>query len=228
MDRKNIRAALSQLIMLGVVVFATPTLNSQQMQKGISVRLATTESALPIAAADEPNALIIAVTADGKTYFRINPVTPDALVSELTHSSHAQRLFIKADASAPYSSVEPAIDAARHAGFSDCIFLTEQYEMPGGTRIFPKGLEVPLKSSVKSKTPRVELLKATEDAPTLKINERTVPWQSLQNVLTTILGNQIERKILIKAEGTVPFEQVVHAIDVANSIGAEVVLAPQA
>lgn len=228
MNWNDTRAAISQLTVLAIVLLVVLDLKSQQMQKGVRVRLATTESALPIAAADEPDALIIAVTADGKIYFGVNPVTSDALTSELTRSNHAQRLFIKADASAPYASVEPAIDAARRAGFSDCIFLTEQYEMPGGTRVFPKGIEVPLKSSVKAKTPRVELLKASESAPALKINERAVPWPSLQDVLTTMLGNQIERKVLIKAEGTVPFEQVVHAIDVANAIGAEVVLAPQA
>ena len=92
-----------------------------------------------------------------------------------------------------------------------------------GERPLPKGLDLPLNSTAGRKTPQVEIVKSNED--TVTINGRTVAWPSVQNTLTTILGNQIDRKVLVKVQATVPFEQVVHAIDVANSIGAEVILA---
>lgn len=194
------------------------------MQKGIRVRLANTESALPIAAADDPNATIVTVTADGAIYFGVNPVTLDSLSTELTRRGTSQKLFIKGDGSAPYAAVASALTAARHAGFHDCIFLTAQVEEMAGERVLPKGLDLPLNASASRKTPQVEIAKSSED--TVTINGRTVPWPSVQNALTTILGNQIDRKVLVKAQPTVPFEQVVHALDVANAIGAEVILAP--
>lgn len=194
------------------------------MQKGMRVRLANTESALPIAAADDPSAIIITVTADGTTYFGINPVTSDALSSELTRRGTAQKLFIKGDGSAPYSAVESALTAARRAGFHDCVFLTAQVEEAVGERVLPKGIDLPLNATAGRKTPQVEILNSSED--TVTINGRTAPWTSVQNTLTAILGSQIDRKVLVKAPATVPFEQVVHAIDLANSIGAEVILAP--
>ncbi|HTS09750.1 MAG TPA: biopolymer transporter ExbD [Candidatus Eisenbacteria bacterium] len=195
------------------------------MQKGIRVRLANTESALPIAAADEPNATIVTITADETIYFGINPVTPDSLSTELARRGTVQKLFIKGDGSAPYGTIESALNAARHAGFHDCVFLTAQVEEMVGERVLPKGIDLPLNATAGRKTPQLEILKSSED--TVTINGRTVPWTSVQNALTTILGSQIDRKVLVKAPATVPFEQVVHAIDLANSIGAEVILASQ-
>ena len=227
MNCENIRRVFCYLAVLTLVLCLEILLNGQQAQKGVNVRLATTESALPIATADEPKALMITITAEGTTYLGMAPVTPGALTEELTRSNRAQKLFIKADASALYGAVENALNAARSAGFSECIFLTAQFEMPSGGRILPKGIEVSLKARAKGKTPRLELTKSAGESPSLKINQRPVPWASLQNTLTMFLGSQIDRKVLIKADDAVPFEQVMHAVDVSNSIGAEVILTSQ-
>jgi len=203
-------------------------LNSQQLQKGIHVQLAPSENALPIAAADEPNAWIIAVTADNTLYFGVDQVTPDALFTDLiSHPRNRdQHLFIKADADAPYSAVESALNAARHASFADCILLTAQKEMPmPGERVFPSGLEVLLRSPASnSKTAVVELFASNDDTPGLKINHRSVSWASLQNKLTEILTNSIDHNVVLKAEPKVPFGSVAHVIDVARSLGSEVIL----
>ncbi|MFZ0732985.1 MAG: biopolymer transporter ExbD [Candidatus Sulfotelmatobacter sp.] len=205
-------------------------LNSQQLQKGIHVQLATTENALPIAAADEPNAWIVTITAESTLYFGVDQVTPDALFDDLTRHprNRDQRLFVKADADAPYSAVESALNAARRASFADCILLTAQKEMPmPGERILPSGLEVLLQSRAASspKTPLVELLASNDDeTPALKINHRSVPWTSLQNILTEVLTNGIDRNVVVKAEPKVPFGPVGHVIDVARSLGSEVIL----
>lgn len=203
-------------------------LNSQQLQKGVHVQMAATENALPIAAADEPNAWIIAVTSDSALYFGVDQVTPDALFTGLiSHPrSRDQHLFIKADADAPYSAVESALNAARHASFADCILLTGQKEMPmPGERVLPSGLEVLLQSPASnSKLPFVELLASGDQTPALKINHRPVPWTSLQNTLTGILMNRGDRNVVVNAEDKVPFGSVAHVIDVAHSLGSEVIL----
>jgi biopolymer transport protein ExbD len=214
-------------IAIVVLAFAL-RLNSQQLQRGVHVQLATTENALSVAAADEPNAWIVAVTAESALYFGVDQVTPDALRTDLiSHPRNRdQRLFIKADADAPYSAVESALNAARRASFTDCILLTAQKEMPmPGERLLPSGLEILLQSPASnSKTALVELLASDDDTPGLKINHRSVPWTSLQNKLTEILTNSIDHNVVVKAEPRVPFGPVAHVIDVAHSLGSEVIL----
>src|SRR5581483_4272947 len=131
------RGTIRRPTMLACALFAASALGGQQTQKAVNVRLPATESALDIAEANEPNAATVSVTGDGATYFGVTPMTPDALATELSHRSHEKKVFIKADASAPYVAVESAVNAVRNAGFSDCIFLTSQYEMPAGSRILP-------------------------------------------------------------------------------------------
>jgi biopolymer transport protein ExbD len=91
--------------------------SAQAMQKGISVELAPTSSAVPVPDADNQDALIITVTDTGRIYFGIDPVTPDSLAEKLKgHPSRSQSLYIKADARAPYACVVKVLDAARRAG----------------------------------------------------------------------------------------------------------------
>lgn len=214
---------------IAILVFAFAlNLNSQQLQKGVHVQLAPTENALAVAAADDSNAWIIAVTADSTLYFGGDQVTPDALLNDLiSHPRNRdQHLFIKADADAPYSAVESAVNAARHASFADCILLTGQKEMPmPGERALPSGLEVLLQAPASNaKLPFVELLASSGQTPALKINHRPVPWTSLQNTLTGILMNRGDRNVVVNAEDKVPFGSVAHVIDVAHSLGSEVIL----
>lgn len=203
-------------------------LNSQQLQKGVHVQLAPAENALPVAAADDSNAWIITVTADSTIYFGVSQVTPDALFTDLiSHPRNRdQHLFIKADADAPYSAVESALNAARHASFADCILLTGQKEMPmPGEHVLPSGLEVLLQAPAStSKLPFVELFASSDQTPALKINHRPVAWTSLQNTLTGILMNRDDRNVVVNAEDKVPFGSVAHVIDVAHSLGSEVIL----
>jgi len=53
------------------------------MQKGISVELVPTSSAVPVPDADSPDALIITVTDTGKLYFGIDSVTPASLAEKI-------------------------------------------------------------------------------------------------------------------------------------------------
>jgi biopolymer transport protein TolR len=121
--------------------------NAQAMQKGISVELARTSSAVPVPDADNQDALIITVTDSGKLYCGIDPVTPDTLAEKLKArpSHHTQTLYIKADARAPYARVVRVLDAAHTAGVAGVTLLTTQPETPQvGTVVFPEGIEIEL------------------------------------------------------------------------------------
>jgi biopolymer transport protein ExbD len=117
------------------------------MQKGISVELARTSSAVPVPGADSQEALIIAVTDSGGLYLGIDPVTPESLAEKLKarQSQHAQTLYIKADARAPYASVVKVLDAAHAACVPSVTLLTTQPKtMRVGTLVSPEGIEMEL------------------------------------------------------------------------------------
>jgi biopolymer transport protein ExbD len=128
------------------IVSAAPKSGAQGMQKGISVQLAPTSSAVPVPAADNHDAWIVTVTENGKLYFGIDPVTPDMLVEKLEdRQSRRQNLYIKADARAPYASVVRVVDAARTAGIAGMTLLTTQRKtMPAGLVVLPEGIELEL------------------------------------------------------------------------------------
>jgi len=136
-------AALVVLTMLS----AFPRSGAQAMQKGISVELALTSSAVPVPAADNQDALITTVTETGKLYLGIDPVTPESLGEKLKGrlSQRTQSLYIKADARAPYASVVKVFDAAHAAGVSNITLLTTQARstQPGKV-VVPEGIEMGL------------------------------------------------------------------------------------
>ena len=85
------------LLVVVTAMSTAPRGTAQVMQKGISVELAPTSSAVPVPDADNADALIITVTDTGRLYFGIDPVAPDALAEKLTSrlSRHTQSLYIK-------------------------------------------------------------------------------------------------------------------------------------
>jgi biopolymer transport protein ExbD len=126
---------------------AVPKSTAQTMQKGISVELAPTRSAVAVPDAENPDALIITVTDTGKLYLGIDAVTPGSLAEKLKgRLSHGpQNLYIKADARAPYACVVKVLDAARTAGVASVTLLTAQPKTAqAGTAVPPEGIEMEL------------------------------------------------------------------------------------
>jgi len=119
---------------------------AQAMQKGISVELVPTSSAVAVPDADKPEALIVAVTNTGKLYFGIDPVTPGSLAEKLkSRTSSTQNLYIKADARAPYASVVKVLDAAHTAGIAGVTLLTTHpTTAQAGGEVSPEGIEMEL------------------------------------------------------------------------------------
>ena len=72
---------------------------------GISVQMAIASNAVEVRAADDDNATVVAITADGKTFLGIQPVEPAALAN-LTGT-----VYVKADARAPFQPLLAILDA---------------------------------------------------------------------------------------------------------------------
>jgi len=117
------------------------------LQAGVSVQLPVTSNAVPMPKADNQDALVIALTADGATYLGVNRLATPALadsVKKLLASRNEKTLYIKADGRVPYARVVEVIDAVRNSGVDGVTLLTAQQDAPGqGSRLMaPKGLEM--------------------------------------------------------------------------------------
>jgi biopolymer transport protein ExbD len=76
------------------------------LTKGVSVDMPVAGHAVEMRAADEQNATIVAITADGKVFVGIEPTDPAAL-SKL----RAGTVYVKADSRVPYQRVLAVLDA---------------------------------------------------------------------------------------------------------------------
>jgi biopolymer transport protein ExbD len=210
-------------VVLVTMLFAAPLCTAQKLQKGVSVELAVTRNAIAMPEADNEGALIIAVTHSGSVYFGIGPITPAALAKKLGPSHRAEeRLYIKADARTPYANVAEVLAAVRTAGVVPLNLLTAQPETPEpGERVPPKGLEValtpplPLPSGAEQTV--VQILNSGGRQPLLKINNEDIPWANLESRLTQLQRKYSLDHVFVKADGQLPYGDVVHVIDVCLS-----------
>lgn len=78
------------------------------LRKGVSVQMPVAPHAVEMRAADEPDATVVAITADGRVFAGTEPTEPGAL-SNLS----AETVYVKADARAPFQRVLTVLDALR-------------------------------------------------------------------------------------------------------------------
>jgi len=100
---------------------------------GTSVDLAKIDHSIPMRAADREDAMLIAVTREGKVFFRADPVRPEQLPAMIRNSlSHGseRKVYIKADARAKYSWVAEVLDGVHTAGIEKVGFLVDQRRTP--------------------------------------------------------------------------------------------------
>ena len=228
-SRKSKHFVLTVASVLAIVLSAARS-NAQQLQQGISVEMPPATNSAPVPEADDENAWIVTVTADGSLYFGINPVTPESLLDDMKKRprNRAAKLYIKADARAPYAHLEKVLEAARVDFFQSAVLLTSQPEASkGGTLVPPKGLEVLIGSAAPTGAVAtvVQLQNSGLQSPTLKINNDQIPWSALQTTLKQHFQIGDEKAILVKADGHMPFAPVARAIDICRSTGATVALA---
>ena len=221
--------ALTLAFVLATVLFALQTANTQQLQKGVSVVMAVTRYAAPMPEADNQDAWIVTLTADGSLFFGTDPVTPESLADVMKNRprNRQAKLYIKADSRAPFANVERVLEASRTVSFETAVLLTSQPQPSApGTIVPPIGLEVLVgtASSAVSAESIVVQLNSGQPSPALKVNNEDASWAGLQNTLRRVLQNRSEKVVLVKVAGPVKLTYVAYVIDVARSAGAQVAL----
>jgi biopolymer transport protein ExbD len=114
------------LVLLIIFMVITPMLS-----KGVSVELAKTRNPIAMQAADKSDAIVVAVTRDGKTYLNTTQLPPEDLpprVKDMLTNRLDKTVFIKADARARYQKVTDVVDNLRAAGVDNVGLLTEQVQ----------------------------------------------------------------------------------------------------
>jgi biopolymer transport protein ExbD len=114
------------LVLLIIFMVITPMLS-----KGVSVDMVKTKNPIPMQAADQDDAILVAVTRDGKVYLETTQVTPDALpnkVKDLLTNRVDKTCYVKADQRAKYGTVVEVVDNLRAAGVDQLGLLTESTE----------------------------------------------------------------------------------------------------
>src|SRR5690242_19554585 len=112
------------LVLLIIFMVITPML-----QKGVSVDLAKTNNPIQMPDAEKEDALLVAVTRDGKVFFVSDQISPDQLTNKIKDklaSRTDKRVFVRADARAKYGAVAEVVDNVRAAGVDQLGLLTDQ------------------------------------------------------------------------------------------------------
>jgi hypothetical protein len=78
------------------------------LRKGVSVQMAVANHAVEMKAADEPNAMVVAIDANGEVFAGIERVEAGAL-----SNLNVETVYVKADARAPFQAVLSVLDALR-------------------------------------------------------------------------------------------------------------------
>jgi biopolymer transport protein ExbD len=117
------------LVLLIIFMVITPML-----QKGVSVDMAKAENPRQMPDADKEDAVVLAVTRDGKAYLGSDPVRLEDIttkVKDRISSKLDKTVYVKSDARAKYGDVVSVVDNVRAAGVDSLGLLTEKLERRG-------------------------------------------------------------------------------------------------
>ena len=118
------------LVLLIIFMVITPMLNNK-----VNVDLPTAEAAVVMENANKEDAVIVAVTRDGRTFLGGDQVTVDDLgpkISAKLENKMDKEVYMRADIRANYGKVMDAVDGIRSAGVSQLGLLTEKREEDSG------------------------------------------------------------------------------------------------
>jgi len=111
------------LVMLIIFMVITPMLS-----KGVSVDLVKTKNPIAMADADKEDAILVAVTRDGKVFLGTTPVPAADLpgkVKDLLTDRLDKTCYIKSDSRARYEKVVEVVDNLRSAGVDQLGLITD-------------------------------------------------------------------------------------------------------
>ena len=114
------------LVLLIIFMVVTPML-----QKGAPVDLAKTHNPVDMKEADRDDAVLVAVTRDGKFYLGPTRMSIDEIgtrVGDLVSGKLEKTVFVKSDFRSKYGDVVQVVDAIRNAGVDKVGLLTERLD----------------------------------------------------------------------------------------------------
>jgi biopolymer transport protein ExbD len=114
------------LVLLIIFMVITPML-----QKGVSVDMAKAENPRPMQDADKEDAVVLAITRDGKIYLGSDRIQLDEITAKIKDrisSKLDKTVYVKSDARAKYGDVVAVVDNVRAAGVDSLGLLTEKLE----------------------------------------------------------------------------------------------------
>ena len=123
------------LVMLIIFMVITPMLS-----KGVSVELVKTKNPIAMQSADKEDAVLVAVTRDGKTFLGSTQIKPADLpqkVKDLLTSKLDKTCYLKADSRAQYKKVVEVVNNMRAGGVDQLGLLTEQIQESGAPSAIP-------------------------------------------------------------------------------------------
>lgn len=112
------------LVMLIIFMVITPMLS-----KGVSVDMVKTKNPIAMQNADKEDAVLVAVSRDGRVYLGTTQLTAEALpqkVKDLLTNKLDKMVYLKCDSRSKYDKVVEVVDNLRAAGVDNIGLLTEE------------------------------------------------------------------------------------------------------
>ncbi len=128
-DPNVIPLADVMLVLLIIFMVITPMLS-----KGVSVDMVMTRNPIAMNDADRDDAILLAVTRDGKVFLGTTPIPPEDIASNVKDALASQldkTVYLKADARSTYERVVEVVDNVRSAGVDNLGLLTEKLKERG-------------------------------------------------------------------------------------------------
>ncbi len=112
------------LVLLIIFMVVTPMLNNK-----VNIDLPTSTAAVVMEDASKEDAIVVAVTRDGKTFLGGDQVSPSELgekISAKLENKTDKRVYFRGDVRSNYGKVMGAIDGIRAAGVSQLGMIAEK------------------------------------------------------------------------------------------------------
>jgi len=112
------------LVLLIIFMVITPML-----QKGIPLNMAKATNTKDMQDADKEDAVVLAITRDGKVYLGADPVRDDEIttkVKDMISNKLDKTVYVRGDAGAKYGVVAGVVDNVRAAGVDSLGLETEK------------------------------------------------------------------------------------------------------
>jgi biopolymer transport protein ExbD len=136
LGRSNVNADINvtpmadiMLVLLIIFMITTPLL-----QSGVTVNLPKAKNPLDAPGADSKDAVVVALTREGRIYLQKSPINEDELIKVLTEKFSGGEInkimYLKADTAVAYGRVVGIVEQCRKAGVDKIGLMAEKEKGP--------------------------------------------------------------------------------------------------